>query len=187
MQTRRGRSAGRRRLQSAGRLAQRLAQRPAPHRGPGLPSYVHADIQTRPDAHTRTRTQALTFLFLSRAKDELLLPPMPSPPFLSPPLFFPPLPFYPLPSHLLLSLPLRSPLLPFTSLHFSSLSSLSLGSRVVSVLDSGAEGPGFRSQPRRCRVTVLGKLLTPIVPLFTKQRNWYRLTGREGNRGPGGK
>ena len=25
-------------------------------------------------------------------------------------------------------------------------------SRVVSVLDSGAEGPGFKSQPRRCRV-----------------------------------
>jgi len=35
---------------------------------------------------------------------------------------------------------------------------------------SAAEGPGFRSQSRRCRVTVLGKLLTPIV--FTKQRNW---------------
>jgi len=47
-----------------------------------------------------------------------------------------------------------------------------LGSRVVSVLDSGAEGSGFKSQPRRCRVTVLGKLFTPIVPLFTKQRNW---------------
>ena len=46
-----------------------------------------------------------------------------------------------------------------------------LGSRVVSVLDSGAEGPGFKSQSRRCRVTVLGKLLTPIVPLFTKQQN----------------
>ena len=29
-----------------------------------------------------------------------------------------------------------------------------LGSRVVSVLDSGAEGPGFKSQPRRCRVTL---------------------------------
>ena len=41
-----------------------------------------------------------------------------------------------------------------------------LGSRVVSVLDSGAEVPGFKSQPRRCRVTVLGKLSTPIVPLF---------------------
>ena len=47
-----------------------------------------------------------------------------------------------------------------------------LGSRAVSVLDSGAAGHGFRSQSRRCRVTVLGKLFTPIVPLFTKQRNW---------------
>ena len=48
----------------------------------------------------------------------------------------------------------------------------SVYSWVVSVLDSGAEGSGFKSQPRRCRVTVLGKLFTPIVPLFTKQRNW---------------
>jgi len=47
-----------------------------------------------------------------------------------------------------------------------------LGSRVVSVLDSGAEGPGFKTQPRICLVTVLGKLFTPIVPLFTKQQNW---------------
>ena len=47
-----------------------------------------------------------------------------------------------------------------------------LGSRVVSVLDSGAEGPGFKSQSRRCPVTVLGKLFTPTVPPFTKQRNW---------------
>jgi len=46
-----------------------------------------------------------------------------------------------------------------------------LGSRVVSVLDSGAEGPGFKSQSRRCRVTVLGKLFTAIVPLFTKQQH----------------
>ena len=38
-------------------------------------------------------------------------------------------------------------------------------SRVFCVLDSGAEGPGFKSQPRRCRVTVLGKLFTPIVLL----------------------
>ena len=29
-----------------------------------------------------------------------------------------------------------------------------LGSRVVSALDSVAEGPGFKSQPRRCLVTV---------------------------------
>jgi len=47
-----------------------------------------------------------------------------------------------------------------------------LGSRVVSVLNSDTEGPGFKSQSRRCQVTVLGKLLTPIVPLFTKQQNW---------------
>ena len=47
-----------------------------------------------------------------------------------------------------------------------------LDSRVVSVLDSGAEGPGFKSQSRRCWVTVLGKLFTPIVPLFNKQQNW---------------
>ena len=46
------------------------------------------------------------------------------------------------------------------------------GSRVVSVLDSAALGPGFKSQPRRGRVTVLGTLFTPIVPLFTKQQNW---------------
>ena len=38
-----------------------------------------------------------------------------------------------------------------------------LGSRVVSVLNSVAESPGFKSQPRRCRVAVLGKLFTPIV------------------------
>jgi len=47
-----------------------------------------------------------------------------------------------------------------------------LGSRVVSVSGSGAEGPWFKSQSRRCRVTVLGQLFTPIVPLFTKQQNW---------------
>jgi len=32
------------------------------------------------------------------------------------------------------------------------------------MLDSGAEGPGFKSKSRRCRVTVLGKLFTRIVP-----------------------
>jgi len=64
-----------------------------------------------------------------------------------------------------------------------------LGSRVVSVLDSGAEGPGLKSPSRRCRVTVLGKLFTPIVPLFTKQRNWYSrpLNDCGGNCRPGGK
>jgi len=40
-----------------------------------------------------------------------------------------------------------------------------LSSRVVSMLDSGTEGLGFKSQSRRCRVTVLGKLFTPTVPL----------------------
>ena len=68
---------------------------------------------------------------------------------------------------------------------FSLLSELRwLSSRVVSVLDSGAVGPGFKSQSRRCRVTVLGKLFTPIVPLFTKQQNWL---GCGGNCRPGGK
>jgi len=43
-----------------------------------------------------------------------------------------------------------------------------VGSRVVSMLDWGAEGPGFKSQPRRCRVTVLGKLFTPIVKVMVK-------------------
>ena len=53
-----------------------------------------------------------------------------------------------------------------------------------SVLD--AEGPGFKSQPRRCRI--LGKLFTPIVSLFTKQRNGSSpLKGCEGNCRPGGK
>jgi len=37
------------------------------------------------------------------------------------------------------------------------------GSRVVSVLDSGAVRPGFKSQPRRCRVTVLDKLLDCVT------------------------
>ena len=54
----------------------------------------------------------------------------------------------------------------------SEIVKLFSGSRMVSVLDSGAEGPWFKSQPRHCRVTVLGKLFTPIVPLFTKQQNW---------------
>ena len=57
-----------------------------------------------------------------------------------------------------------------------------LGSRVVSVLDSGAEGPGFKSQPRRCRVTVLGKLFTPIVPLLpSSEIGSSPLKGCDGN------
>jgi len=59
------------------------------------------------------------------------------------------------------------------ALEYVFVSSLGwLGSRVVSVLDSDTVGPGFKSQPRRCRVTVLGKLFISIVPLLTKQRNW---------------
>ena len=58
-----------------------------------------------------------------------------------------------------------------TSYHTASYDMLGwLDSRVVSMLDSGIEGPGFKSQSWCCRVTVLGKLLTPIVPLFTKQQ-----------------
>ena len=41
-----------------------------------------------------------------------------------------------------------------------------LTSRVVSMLDLGAEGPGFKLHSRRCRVTVLDKLFTPIVVGF---------------------
>jgi len=61
-------------------------------------------------------------------------------------------------------------------------------SRVVSVLDSGAEGSGFKSQSRCSRVTVLGKLFTTIVPLFTKSKiGNSTLKGRKGNCRPGGK
>ena len=61
---------------------------------------------------------------------------------------------------------------PFLVVFIFSVEKGWLGSRVVSVLDSGAEGPGLKSQSRCCRVTVLGKLFTPIVPLFTKQQTW---------------
>jgi len=64
----------------------------------------------------------------------------------------------------------------------------SVYSRAVIVLDSGAEGMGSdRSRDAVRYITVLRKLFTPVVPLFTKQRNWYRPTVREGNYGPGGK
>jgi len=43
-----------------------------------------------------------------------------------------------------------------------------LGSRVVSLLDSGAEGSGSNHS----RNAVLGKLFTPIGLLFTKLQNW---------------
>ena len=55
------------------------------------------------------------------------------------------------------------------------------------MLDSGEDGPGFKSQKRRCLVTVLGKLFTPIVPLFTKcEIGSSPLKGCEGNCRPGG-
>jgi len=53
-----------------------------------------------------------------------------------------------------------------------------------SMLDSDAVGPGFKSQLRRCWITVLGKLFTPIVPLFTKQQN--RKIGSSPLKGCGG-
>ena len=66
-----------------------------------------------------------------------------------------------------------------------------LGGRVVSVLYSGAEGPGFKSQPRRCRVTVLGKLFTPVVTSClcspSSEIGSSPLKGREGNCEPSGK
>ena len=50
-----------------------------------------------------------------------------------------------------------------------------LGSRVVSVLDSGAERPGFKSQSRRCRVTVVGKLFLRVAgATWRKVRAAYR-------------
>jgi len=57
-----------------------------------------------------------------------------------------------------------------------------LGSRVVSVLDSGTGGPGLKSQLRRCQETVLGKLFTPIMTVFTKTKiGSSLLKGCEGN------
>ena len=59
-----------------------------------------------------------------------------------------------------------------------------LGSRVVSVLDSGAVGPGFKSQPQRCRLTVLGKL---CVCSLSSEIGSSPLKGCEGNCRPAGK
>ena len=64
-----------------------------------------------------------------------------------------------------------------------------LGSRVVSVLDSG--GRGFKSQSRRCLVTVLGKLFIPITRLRlcspSSEIGSSPLKGGEGNCRSGGK
>ena len=73
-----------------------------------------------------------------------------------------------------------------TDLLMTSYATGGFGSRVVSVLDSGAEGPGFKSQSRRCRVTVLGKrpwcLCSP-----SRGTGSSPLNGCEGNCKPGGK
>ena len=59
-----------------------------------------------------------------------------------------------------------------TAKNWDQLRNPTLSNRVVSMLDSGTEWPGCKLQSLHCRVTVLGKLFTPIVPLFTKQQNW---------------
>ena len=40
--------------------------------------------------------------------------------------------------------------------------------------DSSAEWHGFKSQPRRCRLTVLGKLFTPIARLWCPRKTKCR-------------
>ena len=56
------------------------------------------------------------------------------------------------------------------------------------MLDSGAEGPGIELRSRRCRVKVLGKLLTPIVSLSQISKiGSSPLKGCGGNYRPGGK
>jgi len=55
------------------------------------------------------------------------------------------------------------------------------------VLDLSAEGPGFKSQPRRCRVTVLGKLFTSIESSPSSEIGSSSLKVCGGNCGLGGK
>ena len=63
-----------------------------------------------------------------------------------------------------------------------------LGNRVVSMLDSGAEGPRFKSQPRCCRVTVLVNCSHPSCLCSpTSEICSSPLKGCEGNCGPGEK
>jgi len=69
--------------------------------------------------------------------------------------------------------------------YFTSLGGW-LGSRVVCVQDSGAEGPGYKSQPRRFLVTVLGKLFTPICSPSSEIGS-SPVKGCEGNCRPGKK
>jgi len=63
-----------------------------------------------------------------------------------------------------------------------------LGGRVVSVLDSGAEGPGFKSQPRRCRLTVLGNCSHPLCLCSSSSKTGSNpREGCSSNCMPGGK
>ena len=56
-----------------------------------------------------------------------------------------------------------------------------------SMLDSGRKGPGFKSQPRRCRVTVLGKCSHPsCLGSPRSEIGSSPLKGCEGNCSPGG-
>jgi len=61
------------------------------------------------------------------------------------------------------------------------------GSRVISVLESGAKGPGFKSQPQ-LSANSLRQTVHTIMPVLAKQRNCSSsLKGCEGSCGPGGK
>ena len=75
--------------------------------------------------------------------------------------------------------------------HFLLLYAWILGGSVAEWLACWTQvqkGPGFKSQSRRCRVTVLGKLFTPIVPLFTSRKiGSSPLKGCGDNYRPGGK
>jgi len=62
-----------------------------------------------------------------------------------------------------------------------------LVSRVASVLDSGAEGPGFKSQSQRCRVTVLGASHPLYLCSPSSKIGSSPLKGCGGNSRPSGK
>jgi len=74
-----------------------------------------------------------------------------------------------------------------SAFYFPHYTNSSLGSRVVSMLDSGAQGPGFKSQPRRCRVTDLGKLFSFHTHHASVHQAEKLVKGCEGNCRPGEK
>ena len=55
------------------------------------------------------------------------------------------------------------------------------------MLDSGAKGPGFKSQPRRCRITVLGCSHPSCLCSPSSEIGSSPLKGCGGNCRPGGK